>query len=206
MQRTSMRLIAAVFNLLTMKVLHDGLHSTLDTILAEQNTFMLQLITMERKWVLSTSKARALKGNQSILPNHTFAGSTISHIGQVFFDTSLSNQIQTTKYYLNNTQQITTNAEDYIFLQEAAIGDPITEYSLLGSELDDGIFAWIAFGIDVSREGSISAAATYGEDGGHANANSGYPGGLGGNYTIPPGGNFTAVPTSDLAGASSTAN
>lgn len=142
-----------------------------------------------------------LTDKQSVLPNHTFAGSTISHIGQVFLDTSLSNQVQATKYYINNTQAITTNAEDGIFLQEAAIGDPIAEYSFLGNKIDDGIFAWIAFGIDVSREGSISAAATYGKDGGHANANSGFPGGAGGNFT----GNSTGFPSGTLAGASPTA-
>lgn len=96
---------------------------------------------------------------------------------------------------MNNTQALTTNAEDGIFLQEAAIGDPIVEYSLLGKTIDDGIFAWIAFGIDVSREGSISAAASYGEDGGHANANSGFPGGPGG-----PGGNFTGNFTGSPSG------
>lgn len=143
--------------------------------------------------------------NRSILPNHTFAGSTFSHIGQVFLDTTLSNQVQTTKYYVNNTQSITTNAEDGIFLQEAAVGDPIAEYSLLGKEIDDRIFAWIAFGIDVSREGSISAAVTYGKDGGHANANSGFPGGPGGNFTDPPGGNFTDFPSGTLTGPAPTA-
>lgn len=115
----------------------------------------------------------------------------------MFFDTSLSNQVEATKYYVNNTQALTTNAEDGIFLQEAATGDPIVEYSLLGKSIDDGIFAWIAFGIDVSREGSISAAATYGEDGGHTNANSGFPGGPGGNST----GNFTGFPSGFPSGA-----
>ena len=76
---------------------------------------------------------------------------------------------------MNNTQAITTNAEDGIFLQETAIGDPIVEYFYLSKNINDGIFAWIAFGIDVCREASISVAATYGEDGGHAKANSGFP-------------------------------
>lgn len=58
---------------------------------------------------------------------------------------------------MNNTQPITTNVEDGIFLQEAAIGDPIAEYSLLGKKIEDEIFAWIAFGIEyVLGERNIS--------------------------------------------------
>ncbi|ESZ95649.1 hypothetical protein SBOR_3950 [Sclerotinia borealis F-4128] len=100
-------------------------------------------------------------------PNGTFQGSTISHIGQIFFDTSLSNQIEAlTPYSTNPNPGSTTNANDGIFLQEAALGDPVMEYSLLGSSLSDGLFGWIAFGIDPTRAGSIKATAALTSDGG----------------------------------------
>lgn len=70
-----------------------------------------------------------------------------------------------------------------IFIQEAGLGDPIAEYSLLGKNISDGIFAWIAFGIDTKKEGGIQNAATYGKDGGVANPNA-----CGMGFGPPPGG------------------
>lgn len=130
----------------------------------------------------------------SLLPNNTFSGSTVSHIGQIFFDQSLSTLVQGVTPYKLNTQAATTNAADNIFAQEAALGDPVAEYSLLGSKVEDGIFAWIAFGIDVGKKGSINAAATFGENGWVANPNGGMfgPGGPGGF----PGGAPTRAATS----------
>jgi len=59
---------------------------------------------------------------------------------------------------------LTTNASDSIFLGEAASSDPVVEYSLLGSSISDGIFGWVAFGINVSKTISVkqgvSLAAT----------------------------------------------
>ncbi|KAG4421828.1 hypothetical protein IFR04_005078 [Cadophora malorum] len=139
----------------------------------------------------------ATHANGTILPNNTFAGSTVSHIGQLFFDQSLSTQVEATSPYSSNTQSLTTNAQDGIFAQAAAIGDPVVEYSLLSADVADGIFGWIAFGIDVSREESIQAAVVYGANGGVANSNGGGQGGPGG----PPSGFPTrsTVPTSTAA-------
>lgn len=116
--------------------------------------------------------------NGVILPNNTFTGTTVSHIGQLFFDQSLTTQVEATSPYSTNKQVLTTNARDGIFAQEAAVGDPVVEYSLLSANVADGIFSWIAFGIDVEREASIRAAAVYGANGGVANSNGG--GGPGG--------------------------
>jgi hypothetical protein len=118
-----------------------------------------------------------------VLPNNTFSGSTISHIGQIFFDQSLSTLIQPTSPYNTNTQPTTLNPEGYTFIQEASLGDLIAEYSLLGKNISDGIFAWLAFGIDVSKNGGIQAAASYGKDGGVANPNA-----CGMGFGPPPGG------------------
>jgi len=107
----------------------------------------------------------------SILPNNTFSGSPVSHIGQIFFDQSLSTLVQATAPYNTNSQPTTLNVEDMIFAQEAEIGDPVVEYSLLGKNIADGIFAWVTFGIDIQKNERIQAAATYGKDGGVANPN-----------------------------------
>ena len=91
-----------------------------------------------------------------------------------------------------NTQPLTTNAQDGIFGQEAATSDPVIEYSLLGQTVEEGIFGWLAFGIDLSKTYSVGAAATLTENGGVANPNGGGggPGGPGG----PPGGPGQFIP------------
>ncbi|KAL3422060.1 hypothetical protein PVAG01_06216 [Phlyctema vagabunda] len=123
----------------------------------------------------------ATHNNGTVLPNATFAGTTVSHIGQIFFDQDLTTQVEATGVYATNTQKLTTNANDGIFKQEAAVGDPVVEYSLLTDNVEDGIFAWIAFGIDVAASNVINAAAIYGENGGTATGNTGGgPGGPGG--------------------------
>ncbi|TVY84533.1 hypothetical protein LSUE1_G000617 [Lachnellula suecica] len=93
--------------------------------------------------------------------NNTFQGATVAHIGQIFFDQSLSDSIENDSVYQANQQPVTTNAQDGVFLQEAAIGDPVVEYSLLSDSVQDGVFAWISFGIDVTKSEEIFAAAAH---------------------------------------------
>jgi protocatechuate 3,4-dioxygenase beta subunit len=89
-----------------------------------------------------------------------YTGGTNSHIGQLFFDQTLITQVETTSPYSSNTQSLTTNAADGIFSQEAATSDPVVHYSLLGSTVADGIFAWVAFGINVSNKLSAVPATS----------------------------------------------
>ncbi|PBP25656.1 extracellular dioxygenase [Diplocarpon rosae] len=122
----------------------------------------------------------------TVFPNNTFAGPAVSHIGQIFFDEDLSSRVESTEPYVNNDLPLMLNADDGIFAQAAASGDPILEYSLLGSTIEAGVFGWIAFGIDPSREGSIQAAATLTEHGGVPNPDSGRPDGPPGPPTGTP--------------------
>ena len=62
--------------------------------------------------------------------------------------------------YSTDTQSLTINAADSIFLQEAASSDPVVEYSVLGRSVSDGIFGWVAFGINVTKTVSVNAAAS----------------------------------------------
>ena len=109
----------------------------------------------------------------TLLANNTFAGTSISHVGQLFFDQSLITAVEKTSPYSTNTQALTTNARDGILAQEAATTDPVVEYVLVGNSVADGIVSWITVGVDPTKSKVISAAATYGQNGGVANGSGG---------------------------------
>ena len=126
--------------------------------------------------------------NGTILANSTYSGGAASHVGQIFFDQDLITQVEATAPYNTNTQEITENAVDTIFSEEAGTIDPVAQYSLLGETVEDGIFAWISFGIDLTQSQTITPAATLTENGGVANEDSGSMGGGSGG---PDGSNST---------------
>ncbi|KAF2268670.1 extracellular dioxygenase-like protein [Lojkania enalia] len=130
--------------------------------------------------------------NATVLPNNTISGGTVSHVGQLFFDQTLITEVELTSPYSTNTQPLTTNAGDFIMAQEAENGDPVLQYTYLGSKVEDGLFGWIAFGVDPTANRTVNAAANYGQDGGHANPNPGFPGGPGGPF---PTGGFPGFPS-----------
>lgn len=134
--------------------------------------------------------------NGTTFANGTYGGGYVSHVGQLFFDQDLVTLVEATSPYSSNTQNLTTNAEDSIFTQEAATSDPVVEYSLLGDDVSSGLFGWVAFGIDLTSEQSVSAAATLTSSGGVENENSG-----GG-----PGGAAPSGSGAPLASASANAN
>ncbi|KAF1955937.1 aromatic compound dioxygenase [Byssothecium circinans] len=114
----------------------------------------------------------------TLLPNNTLSGGTISHVGQLFFDQSLISLVEATAPYNTNTQPLTTNAQDGIFAEEAATTDPVLHYSLVGNDISEGLFGWIAFGLDPRIQKKVNAAATWTEHGGKLNSRG--PGGPGG--------------------------
>ncbi|SPO00601.1 related to extracellular dioxygenase [Cephalotrichum gorgonifer] len=108
------------------------------------------------------------------LANGTLFSTTASHVGQVFFDQKLITQVETVAPYSQNTQRLTTNAEDGILAEEASTNhDPFVSYVLLGDSVEEGLLGWLAFGIDTTAVKNISAAATHYKDGGVANPNTG---------------------------------
>ncbi|EMR70803.1 putative extracellular dioxygenase protein [Eutypa lata UCREL1] len=121
-----------------------------------------------------------------------------SHVGQTFFDQTLIAEVETVAPYSTNEQELTTNDEDSILAEETATDgvDPFMEYTLLGDSVSDGIFAWLAFGINSTDSSTVTPAAFYYKEGGVANADSGMGGGPGGDA----GGNGTA-PTDIPSGA-----
>ncbi|KAI1208505.1 aromatic compound dioxygenase [Annulohypoxylon truncatum] len=120
--------------------------------------------------------------NALLLANSTLGNNvSASHVGQAFFDQDLISSVELTEPYSTNTQELTSNADDSILSEEAATDgvDPFFEYTLLGDDVTDGLFAWIAFGINSTQTQSITPAAFYYKDGGVANSDSatGGPGG-----------------------------
>lgn len=57
----------------------------------------------------------------SILPNGTYTGGNVTHIGQLFFDQSLITQVEAVSPYSTNTQELTLNADDRVLLGEVCI-------------------------------------------------------------------------------------
>lgn len=114
----------------------------------------------------------------TINANETLSGGSITHVGQMFFDQDLISLVEAEEPYAGNTQELTTNAEDSILSEEAATVDPFIEYVLLGDSVADGIFGWLAFGMDTTAAYNITPAAYLTENGGVENENSG--GGMGG--------------------------
>lgn len=114
--------------------------------------------------------------------NGTYGGGYVSHVGQLFFDQDLITQVEATSPYSTNTQDLTQNADDAIFSEEAVNSDPVVEYSLLGDDVSSGVFGWVAFGIDLTNKYNVTPAASLYAEGGEENSSSG-SGGPGGNST-----------------------
>lgn len=139
--------------------------------------------------------------NATLQKNYTLGNENYaSHVGQAFFDQDLISQVELVEPYNTNTQEITTNAEDSILSEEVATDgvDPVMEYTLLGDDVSQGLFAWLAFGINVTASTEITPAAFRYEDGGVENANSGMGGGNGGGA---PGGGPGSTPSASPSSA-----
>uniref|UniRef100_K3XBS0 Uncharacterized protein n=1 Tax=Globisporangium ultimum (strain ATCC 200006 / CBS 805.95 / DAOM BR144) TaxID=431595 RepID=K3XBS0_GLOUD len=126
----------------------------------------------------------------TVLENNTYSGAKSSHTGQLFFDQDLLTEVAATATYAVNTQTVTLNSADSILSESAATGfDPMLEYALLGDSVEDGIFAWISIGVDMTRAEAISGAATWTADGGVMSESNGVGGGPSGSMGgAPPSG------------------
>lgn len=84
------------------------------------------------------------------LSNGTVVGGSIAHIGQLMFDQDLTNEINDNVYpYTSNTQSLTTNEQDSVFIAETQTNsDPVIDWVKLSHSREDGIFGWIQIGID----------------------------------------------------------
>lgn len=119
--------------------------------------------------------------NSSLLANDTL-GNTVwaSHVGQTFFDQDLISAVEVLEPYSTNKQALTLNEDDNVLQGETRTDgiDPVTQYTLLGDDISDGLFGWIAFGINITAAQSISPSFLFYETGGESNPN--HTGGGGG--------------------------
>ncbi|CAI7584234.1 unnamed protein product [Penicillium glandicola] len=85
-------------------------------------------------------------GDVTRLPNDTIVGGTIAHIGQLFWDQNLIDEVETTHPYNTNLTPITRNVDDDLFMEEVedTTSDPVINYVKLGDDIEDGIFAWVS--------------------------------------------------------------
>ncbi|CAI7573866.1 unnamed protein product [Penicillium glandicola] len=102
------------------------------------------------------------------LANSTLSGGHIAHVGQLFFDQDLITQVEATYPYNTNTVSITENADDHVVIAETedSNSDPFFEYALLGETVEDGLFAWVTLGVNVSATYDASYAALLTSSGG----------------------------------------
>lgn len=121
--------------------------------------------------------------NASLYLNETLGNLVYaSHVGQAFLDQDLISQVESTAPYKTNDQALTKNSEDSILAQEADTDgvDPFMNYAYIGNGVGDGLFAWLAFGINTTYSSKVTPAALLYESGGlvNPNASAGRPGRL----------------------------
>lgn len=95
------------------------------------------------------------------LANGTISGGHVAQVGQLFFDQTLNQDVNTVAPYSTNTQAFTVNSRDGIMSQEAATSDPVLNYVYLGATVDDGVFGWATVGVNPNKVISPHAAAHY---------------------------------------------
>ncbi|KAG9190724.1 hypothetical protein G6011_08812 [Alternaria panax] len=136
--------------------------------------------------------------NTTVNANATLSGGHVTHVGQMFFDQDFITLADTVEPYASNEQEVTSNSGDSILAKEAEDVDPFVEYIMLSDDISEGLFGWLAFGMDSSNSYNITPVTYWTEEGGIENGNSdGMSGGLGGapNGTMPSG---TGIPTGTM--------
>jgi protocatechuate 3,4-dioxygenase beta subunit len=101
--------------------------------------------------------------------NNTITGGHAAHVGQLYFDQSLLTNVDKVSPYNTNKMTVLKNTNDFLFQQGANGDDPIVRYALVGSKLEDGMFAWIRFGIDTKANKPVNPAAFWTANGGVMN-------------------------------------
>jgi hypothetical protein len=104
-----------------------------------------------------------------VLPNNTFAGGNVTHVGQIFFDQQLIYDVDTIYPYTLNPNAVLLNADDYVLAIEGNTTDPVANYVYVGDDLKDGLVVWVTVGIDPNDVYTVDPAAFWTADGGVEN-------------------------------------
>jgi hypothetical protein len=92
-------------------------------------------------------------------PNNTISGGDIVHVAQLYFDQALIDTVEKVAPYNKNTAPHVKNSFDFLLATGAQNGqDPLVEYVMLGPSIEDGILAWLNFGIDPKASYTTSPA------------------------------------------------
>ncbi|KAG9088156.1 hypothetical protein FS749_002378, partial [Ceratobasidium sp. UAMH 11750] len=74
---------------------------------------------------------------------------SLRHIGQLFFQESLNNQVLALSPYTSTNQRRTLNTGDSIYAQQNSRGfNGVVATELLGSTVSDGILGYTTIGVD----------------------------------------------------------
>lgn len=101
--------------------------------------------------------------------NNTLTGGKAAHVGQIYFDQGLITNVDKATPYSSNKMVIQPNVRDFLFMAGANGDDPIVRYALVGNKIEDGIFAWIRFGINQNNNLKVDPAAFWTANGGVMN-------------------------------------
>ena len=104
-----------------------------------------------------------------ILPNGTYTGGTVNHVGQLYLDQALITVVENMEPYFRNLAPLTANRQDFLTEHEATADyDPYLSYVTLTEDANDGLLLWITIGIDTKADHSALEvpAATYQKGGG----------------------------------------
>jgi hypothetical protein len=84
----------------------------------------------------------------------------------MFWDQSVRDKVEQIYPYNTNTQTVTANADDKVFLVEAPTSDPVFKYVQLGDDIQDGFLAWIVLAVNTTLSNTVSPAAVLYASGG----------------------------------------
>ncbi|CUM57110.1 unnamed protein product [Debaryomyces fabryi] len=101
--------------------------------------------------------------NATVLLNNTISGGDVNHIGQIFFNQTLLDEVALLEPYVSNQQSRTSNTDDSIYQEENSNGyDAIMNIEYLGSEISDGLLGYITIGVNTTAnyDDEVMAAAT----------------------------------------------
>lgn len=102
-----------------------------------------------------------LHPNARPYPNGTIIDTTAAYVGQMYFDQDLIYSVENLHPYAQNPNPLTLNDQDFILRQDLwQGGNPYMQYKMIGNRLEDGILAWLSYGINPAKRSRVTPVAT----------------------------------------------